>query len=52
MTETTKFEGVAPIFRVGNLKASVDYNVSVLGFKVDWEDPGIIASVSRDRCGV
>ncbi|MFI5460459.1 MAG: glyoxalase superfamily protein [Isosphaerales bacterium] len=44
------FEGVAPILSVQSLRASIDYYVSVLGFKVDWEDPGTIASVSRGRC--
>jgi len=48
----TVFEGVTPIFRVRSLPASIDYYVRVLGFKVDWHDPGIIASVSRDRCGI
>ena len=46
------FEGVSPILRVESLPASIDYYVRVLGFKLDWESPGIIASVSRDRCGV
>jgi catechol 2,3-dioxygenase-like lactoylglutathione lyase family enzyme len=46
------FEGVTPILGVRNLPASIDYYVSVLGFKVDWHQPGIIASVSRDRCGI
>ena len=46
------FEGVTPILAVRNLPASIDYYVSVLGFKVDWHQPGIIASVSRDRCGI
>jgi catechol 2,3-dioxygenase-like lactoylglutathione lyase family enzyme len=40
----------APIFRVADLRASLDYYVRVLGFTVDWDYPGIIASVSRDRC--
>jgi predicted enzyme related to lactoylglutathione lyase len=48
----TVFEGVTPILRVENLAASIDYYVKVLGFKVDWDNPGIIASVSRDRCGI
>ncbi len=47
-----RFEGVTPIFRVRSLPASIDYYVRVLGFKVDWHHPGIIASVSRDRCGI
>jgi uncharacterized glyoxalase superfamily protein PhnB len=45
-----KFGGAAPIFRVENLRASIDYYVTVLGFTVDWEYSGNIASVSRDRC--
>ncbi|MGB8887844.1 MAG: glyoxalase superfamily protein [Candidatus Korobacteraceae bacterium] len=45
-------ECVIPIFRVGNLPASIDYYVKVLGFKVDWHEPGIMASVSRNRCGI
>jgi Protein of unknown function (DUF3303) len=48
----TPFGGATPIFRVQNLVASVEYYVNVLGFTVDWQDPGIIASVSRDRCGI
>ena len=48
----TGFGGVNPIFRVRSLPASIDYYVSVLGFKVDWHAPGIMASVSRGRCGI
>jgi catechol 2,3-dioxygenase-like lactoylglutathione lyase family enzyme len=44
-----RFEGGNPIFRVGSLPASIDYYVRVLGFKLDWESPGILASVSRGR---
>jgi len=44
------FEGVTPILRVQNLAASVQYYVSKLGFKKDWEGPGPFASVSRGRC--
>jgi catechol 2,3-dioxygenase-like lactoylglutathione lyase family enzyme len=40
------FEGIAPILRVRNVRASIDYYVGVLGFQVDWETP-IFASVSR-----
>jgi catechol 2,3-dioxygenase-like lactoylglutathione lyase family enzyme len=50
--ETIDFEGVTPILRVGSLAASLEYYVKVLGFKVDWQDPGIIASVSRGRCHI
>lgn len=39
----------APIFRVGDLRRSLDYYVQRLGFRVDWNEAGI-ASVSRDRC--
>ena len=45
-------EGITPILAVQNLPASIDYYVRVLGFKLDWHDPGIIASVSRDRCSI
>jgi predicted enzyme related to lactoylglutathione lyase len=46
------FEGVTPIFRVRRLEASIDHYVSVLGFSLDWREPGVFASVSRGRCGV
>lgn len=51
-TEPTSltFGGVTPILRVQSLAAAVDYYVNVLGFKIDFHEPGIIASVSRDRC--
>lgn len=50
MTDMIKFEGATPIFRVEDLRASIDYYVNVLGFTVDWEYSNTIASVSRDRC--
>ena len=49
---TLRFEGVSPIFRINDLEASIDYYVNILGFKVDWRAEGVIASVSRDRCGI
>jgi hypothetical protein len=49
---TTVFEGVTPILPVRNLPSSIDYYVTVLGFKVDWHQPEIMASVSRDRCNI
>ena len=49
---SVKFEGGNPIFRVGSLAASLGYYVRVLGFKLDWENPGIMASVSRGRFGL
>ena len=48
----TVFECVNPILRVQNLSASIDYYVGKLGFKLVWQHPGIIASVSRDRCSI
>jgi catechol 2,3-dioxygenase-like lactoylglutathione lyase family enzyme len=50
LAATTAFECINPILRVQNLVASVDYYVNVLGFKIDWQDPGIMTSVSRERC--
>jgi catechol 2,3-dioxygenase-like lactoylglutathione lyase family enzyme len=46
------FEGVIPILRVRDLAASLDHYVRVLGFRIDWHEPGVIASVSRGRCKV
>jgi hypothetical protein len=44
------FGSAAPILRVTSLAASVEYFVTVLGFKIDWEEAPVIASLSRDRC--
>ena len=44
------FGNAAPIFRVSSLAASVEHYVTVLGFKIDWEELPSIASISRDRC--
>jgi catechol 2,3-dioxygenase-like lactoylglutathione lyase family enzyme len=41
-------ECVIPILRVARLDASVAYYVDVLGFRVDWQQPQEMASVSRD----
>ena len=46
------FHPAAPILRVADLAASLDYYVRVLGFAVDWRADTGIASVSRDRCCV
>jgi len=46
-----EFRNATPIFRVANLRASIEYYVTVLGFKLDWEYP-FVASVSRGRCGI
>jgi hypothetical protein len=51
-TNANAFGGVTPIFRVESLQTSIDYYVNVLGFKIDFHYPGIMASVSRDRCGI
>jgi predicted enzyme related to lactoylglutathione lyase len=45
-------EGVIPILRVSSLAASLDYYVQVLGFTIRWHDPGVMASVGRDRCEI
>jgi predicted enzyme related to lactoylglutathione lyase len=37
---------------VQSLSISIDYYVTALGFKLDWQEPGIMASVSRDRCSL
>lgn len=42
------FECVIPILRVRSLAASIDYYRDVLGFGVDWHEPGVMASVSRN----
>jgi predicted lactoylglutathione lyase len=46
------FEGITPILRVQSLPVSLDYYVKVLGFKVNWQSPGIMAGISRDRCSI
>ena len=43
------FGPASPILRVADVRASVDYYVNILGFKVDWDAESIV-SVSRDRC--
>jgi catechol 2,3-dioxygenase-like lactoylglutathione lyase family enzyme len=51
-TTATVLGGVTPILRVQSLPTSIDYYVATLGFKVDWHEPGIMASVLRDRCNL
>jgi len=46
------FEGSVPILRVRDLEASLDHYGRVLGFTVDWHEPGVMASVSRGRAGL
>jgi catechol 2,3-dioxygenase-like lactoylglutathione lyase family enzyme len=48
----THFEGVTPIFTVRDLAVSLDYYVRILGFEIDFEQPGTFASVSRNKCGI
>ena len=50
--DALRFGGVTPILNVQNLEASIAYYVNALGFKVDWEHRDVIASVSRDHCGI
>jgi catechol 2,3-dioxygenase-like lactoylglutathione lyase family enzyme len=44
-------ENIVPILRVRSLKASIAWYAGILGFREDWHQPGVMASVSRDgRC--
>jgi predicted lactoylglutathione lyase len=52
VSQRTMFECVTPILRVQDLSISLDYYTRVLGFKVDWQESGIMASVSRDCCNI
>lgn len=45
-------ENSCPILRVRDLEASKEYYSRVLGFRLDWEEPGVMAGVSRDRGGL
>lgn len=47
-----RFENSVPILRVRDLAASLDYYAKALGFHVDWEHPGGMASVSRGGAAV
>lgn len=49
---TINFHVASPILRVKNLNKSLKHYVQVLGFVIDWEYPGIIASVSRGKCNL
>jgi catechol 2,3-dioxygenase-like lactoylglutathione lyase family enzyme len=46
------FGGVTPVLRVRDVKASEEYYVQRLGFKVDFRSPGYFVSVSRGRCNL
>lgn len=41
-----------PVFCVASVKASLEYYVNALGFRLNWEAAGGFASVSRDRCTI
>lgn len=45
-----KFDGLTPILNVKSILESINYYVSILGFKQDWVwgDPSTFASISRD----
>jgi catechol 2,3-dioxygenase-like lactoylglutathione lyase family enzyme len=46
------FGGINPILRVANLPASLAYYVDVLGFSVQWNYRGVIASVGRGKTSI
>jgi predicted enzyme related to lactoylglutathione lyase len=45
-----EFDVPTPIFPVRDLEISTDYYVRVLGFEVQFHEPGIITCVGRGRC--
>lgn len=47
--KSVAFENAIPILRVKDLKASLVYYTGALGFKKDWQEDGVMGSVSRDR---
>lgn len=51
-TPSVFLENAIPILRVDNLKASMAYYTSVLGFHQDWLMDGVMGSVSRDRASL
>ena len=48
----TNFHPATPILKVTDLEASVTYYETALGFRIDWHEKGIIASVSRQSCNI
>lgn len=50
--KTINFHPASPILRVNNLKDSLEYYQNKLGFLLDWNFEGIIASVSRGPCNL
>ena len=51
-TGAAVFGGATPILCVRSLQASIEYYVKVLGLKLNWQDPGIMAGISRERCHI
>lgn len=49
-----RVECTIPILMVKDLRASLNFYETVLGFRTDWggEEGKIMASVSRDNCGI
>ena len=47
-----RFHPASPILRVHSLPSSIDYYVNVLGFGLDWLEPGVMASVSRGPANI
>jgi catechol 2,3-dioxygenase-like lactoylglutathione lyase family enzyme len=46
----TQLKSAIPILWVSNLESSLRYYTEVLGFLLNWQATGVIASVSRDDC--
>jgi catechol 2,3-dioxygenase-like lactoylglutathione lyase family enzyme len=46
------FENGIPVLRVQDLRAATGYYTKALGFRLDWENSGIFASVSRGNCTI
>ena len=46
------FHPATPILRVKDLAKSVRYYERCVGFKVDWQQAHVFASVSRGRCTI
>src|SRR5262245_31368428 len=52
ISEAARVESVTPILRVRSLPASLEHYTKVLGFRVDWEEPGVMGAVSRNGGGI
>ena len=48
----TRLKHAIPILWVSNLDASLRYYMNVLGFSLDWQSAGVIASVTRGDCSL